>query len=123
VERMSYEALALSRQPRYTGHIINALLCITKISLLLTTPQPSFPSAGEAYYRTKQWGPALKKFYAIQRHFQDYIDDMSDFHGFCLRKVSFSGVQIYDFVCGIKETMLCRPCIPFDRLRDSYPYC
>lgn len=42
---------------------------------------------GESYSRTKQWGQALKKFYAIKKHFQDYIDDMSDFHGFCLRKV------------------------------------
>ena len=45
---------------------------------------------GEAYSRTKQWGLALKKFYAIQKHFQDYIYDMSDFHGFCLRKVKIN---------------------------------
>ena len=41
---------------------------------------------GESYSRTKLWGLALKKFYAIQKHFQDYIDDMSDFHDFYLSK-------------------------------------
>jgi NMDA receptor-regulated protein 1 len=108
-EERRWQALVLSCQPHYTGHSINALSIFV-------------PSAGEAYYRTKQWGPALKKFYAIQRHFQDYIDDMSDFHGFCLRKVNFSGVQTYGFVCGINETVLSWPRMPFDQLRYSYPY-
>lgn len=49
-----------------------------------------YVTVGEAYSRTKQWGLALKKFYAIQKHFQDYIYDMSDFHGFCLRKVKIN---------------------------------
>jgi peptide alpha-N-acetyltransferase len=42
----------------------------------------------EAYFRTRQWGPALRKFYAIRKHFTDYNDDMFDFHGYCMRKVS-----------------------------------
>lgn len=50
---------------------------------------------GEAYSRTKQWGLALKKFYAILKHFQDYIYDMSDFHGFCLRKVNSEYSRIF----------------------------
>ena len=85
--------------------IVNTLTSLTvthctapTLSSPLTAPTLSPPlTTGEAYYRTKQWGPALKKFYAIQKHFQDYIDDMSDFHGFCLRKVSLRGVQIYGF--------------------------
>ena len=44
--------------------------------------------AGEAYARLKQWGPALKKFYSVQKHFVDYVEDMFDFHGFCVRKTS-----------------------------------
>lgn len=41
----------------------------------------------EAYARTKQWGAALRKFYAVRKHFNDYNDDMFDFHGYCMRKV------------------------------------
>lgn len=49
--------------------------------------------AGEAYAREKKWGLALKKFYAIQKHFTDYIEDLFDFHGFCLKKVT---LRVYD---------------------------
>jgi N-alpha-acetyltransferase 15/16, NatA auxiliary subunit len=42
----------------------------------------------ESYARTKQWGPALRKFYAIQKHFLDYTEDMFDFHQFAIRKVT-----------------------------------
>lgn len=44
--------------------------------------------AGEAFARTKQWGLALKKFYSVQAHFGDYVEDMFDFHSFCVRKTS-----------------------------------
>ena len=44
--------------------------------------------AGEALCRTKNWGPALKKFHSVRKHFQDYVEDMFDFHGFCVRKMS-----------------------------------
>lgn len=44
--------------------------------------------AGEAFSRTKQWGLALKKFYSVQAHFGDYVEDMFDFHSFCVRKTS-----------------------------------
>lgn len=43
---------------------------------------------GEAYARTKQYGRALKKYYAILTHFHDFIEDMFDFHGYCIRKVN-----------------------------------
>lgn len=45
----------------------------------------------EAYARTKQWGAALRKFYAVRKHFNDYNDDMFDFHGYCMRKVPHQG--------------------------------
>lgn len=41
----------------------------------------------ESYARTRQWGAALRKFYAIRKHFMDYNNDMFDFHGYCMRKV------------------------------------
>lgn len=47
----------------------------------------------EAYAREKKWGLALKKFYAVQKHFMDYVEDMFDFHAFCLKKVT---LRVYD---------------------------
>ena len=44
--------------------------------------------AGESFSRQKQWGLALKKFYSVNQHFTDYIEDMFDFHGFCVRKTT-----------------------------------
>jgi len=49
--------------------------------------------AGEAYAREKKWGLALKKFYAVQKHFNDYVEDLIDFHGFCIKKVT---LRVYD---------------------------
>eukprot|EP01041_Mallomonas_annulata_P008253 gene8253-16973_t len=40
----------------------------------------------ESYARKKDFGPALKKFYAIEKHFLDFIEDQFDFHGFAMRK-------------------------------------
>lgn len=42
---------------------------------------------GEAYERLGQNGPALKKFYAVEKHFMDFIEDKFDFHSYCMRKV------------------------------------
>lgn len=43
----------------------------------------------DSYCRKKQWGQALKQFYAVRKHFYDYYDDLFDFHGFCMRKVCY----------------------------------
>lgn len=43
----------------------------------------------ESYARSKQWGLALRKFYAVRKHFVEYNDDMFDFHGYCMRKVRY----------------------------------
>ena len=43
----------------------------------------------ESYARSHQWGAALRKFYAIRKHFTDYNEDMFDFHGYCMRKVPY----------------------------------
>jgi tetratricopeptide (TPR) repeat protein len=45
---------------------------------------------GEAYERMSQQGPALKKFYAVEKHFLDFLEDKFDFHGYTLRKVYMS---------------------------------
>lgn len=42
----------------------------------------------EAFARQKQWGMALKKFCAVQKHFNDYVEDLFDFHGFCIKKTT-----------------------------------
>jgi peptide alpha-N-acetyltransferase len=49
----------------------------------------------EAYSRIKIWGLALKNFSAIKKHFNDYFDDLFDFHGYCIRKVFFFFLFLY----------------------------
>ena len=44
--------------------------------------------AGDSFARQKQWGMALKKYHSVLSHFNDYIEDMFDFHGFCVRKTT-----------------------------------
>uniref|UniRef100_A0A7S2ZBR2 Uncharacterized protein n=1 Tax=Rhodosorus marinus TaxID=101924 RepID=A0A7S2ZBR2_9RHOD len=41
---------------------------------------------GDAYIRMKRPGLALKNFKAVERHFEDMIEDQFDFHSYCLRK-------------------------------------
>jgi peptide alpha-N-acetyltransferase len=61
--------------------------------------------AAEAHARRKQWGPALKMFYAVQSHFQLYLEDMFDFHGFCLRKVIVNKIIMTTTICGANIAM------------------
>lgn len=42
----------------------------------------------ESYARKKCWALALKKFYCVKQHFEDQYDDLFDFHGYCVRRVS-----------------------------------
>jgi peptide alpha-N-acetyltransferase len=41
---------------------------------------------GESYARLGRNGLALKKFYAVEKHFLDFIEDKFDFHSYCVRK-------------------------------------
>jgi peptide alpha-N-acetyltransferase len=41
---------------------------------------------GESYARLGRNGLALKKFYAVEKHFLDFIEDKFDFHSYCIRK-------------------------------------
>ncbi|OQR91416.1 N-terminal acetyltransferase A complex subunit nat1-like protein [Achlya hypogyna] len=41
-----------------------------------------------AHARQHADGPALKKFAAVEKHFNDFIDDQFDFHSYCMRKMT-----------------------------------
>jgi len=43
---------------------------------------------GESYLRTGQYGKALKKLLAVDKHFTDIVEDQFDFHTYCLRKMT-----------------------------------
>mmetsp|Transcript_20010 Transcript_20010/g.29024 ORF Transcript_20010/g.29024 Transcript_20010/m.29024 type:complete len:901 (+) Transcript_20010:308-3010(+) len=38
--------------------------------------------------RKGQWGRSLKKYMAIDKHFEDFHEDQFDFHSYCIRKVT-----------------------------------
>jgi len=42
----------------------------------------------QSQYRQGCLGPALKKFTAIEKHFQEFIEDQFDFHTYCIRKMT-----------------------------------
>jgi N-alpha-acetyltransferase 15/16, NatA auxiliary subunit len=44
--------------------------------------------AAESHIRCGQIAPALKKLVAVERHFEDMIEDQFDFHTYCLRKAT-----------------------------------
>lgn len=44
--------------------------------------------SADAHLRLKQWGESLRKYYAIKHHFNLHLDDLFDFHGYCVRKTT-----------------------------------
>lgn len=38
--------------------------------------------------RQRKYGPALKKFAAVEKHFADFAEDQFDFHTYCIRKTT-----------------------------------
>jgi peptide alpha-N-acetyltransferase len=38
--------------------------------------------------RKKEWGKSLKKYMAVEQHFEDFHEDQFDFHSYCIRKVT-----------------------------------
>jgi peptide alpha-N-acetyltransferase len=62
--------------------------------------------AGEAWCIQRQFGQALKKFYSVQQHFSDYIEDMFDFHSFAVRK---STLRAHIDASGMQERVLGHP--------------
>lgn len=45
---------------------------------------------GQAHARLGNWGLALKSFYAVEKHFTDFVEDQFDFHAFSIRKVNLA---------------------------------
>jgi len=50
------------------------------------------------YARKGDWGKCLKKFTAVEKHFEDFHEDQFDFHSYCLRKNTLrSYVEVLKF--------------------------
>ncbi|KAI7993585.1 N-terminal acetyltransferase A complex auxiliary subunit NAA15, partial [Camellia lanceoleosa] len=45
-------------------------------------------ASGESYFRQGDLGRALKKFLFVEKHYADINEDQSDFHSYCLRKMT-----------------------------------
>mmetsp|Transcript_115959 Transcript_115959/g.334857 ORF Transcript_115959/g.334857 Transcript_115959/m.334857 type:complete len:889 (+) Transcript_115959:108-2774(+) len=43
---------------------------------------------GACLARKEKWGPGLKKYSAVVKHFDDFQEDQFDFHHYCVRKVT-----------------------------------
>lgn len=43
---------------------------------------------GDMYANQLHYGPALKQFNLVSKHFDDFCDDQLDFHSYCLRKLT-----------------------------------
>lgn len=43
---------------------------------------------GKSQLRQKKYGLALKRFFAVEKHFNDFIEDQFDFHTYCIRKMT-----------------------------------
>ncbi|KAJ3670740.1 hypothetical protein LUZ60_008166 [Juncus effusus] len=44
--------------------------------------------SGESYFRQGDLGRALKNFLAVEKHYNDMMEDQFDFHSYCLRKMT-----------------------------------
>jgi tetratricopeptide (TPR) repeat protein len=42
----------------------------------------------DSYRRKGELGPAIKKYGAIESHFEDFVDDQFDFHTYCIRRMT-----------------------------------
>ncbi|KAI9912420.1 hypothetical protein PsorP6_005219 [Peronosclerospora sorghi] len=43
---------------------------------------------GKSQLRQKKYALALKRFFAVEKHFNDFVDDQFDFHTYCIRKMT-----------------------------------
>ncbi|RLN73598.1 hypothetical protein BBJ28_00026180, partial [Nothophytophthora sp. Chile5] len=43
---------------------------------------------GKSQLRQRKFGLALKRFFAVEKHFNDFIEDQFDFHTYCIRKMT-----------------------------------
>jgi N-alpha-acetyltransferase 15/16, NatA auxiliary subunit len=42
----------------------------------------------QSQFWLRAYGPALKKFAAVEKHFADFAEDQFDFHTYCVRKMT-----------------------------------
>ncbi|ETV95409.1 hypothetical protein H310_11284 [Aphanomyces invadans] len=63
-------------------------------------------AAGAAQFRQRHAGPALKKFAAVEKHFNDFLDDQFDFHSYCMRKMT---LRAYVQMLRMCDTLLGHP--------------
>ncbi|RHY97196.1 hypothetical protein DYB35_001707, partial [Aphanomyces astaci] len=63
-------------------------------------------AAGAAQFRQLHAGPALKKFVAVEKHFNDFLDDQFDFHTYCMRKMT---LRAYVQMLRMCDTLLGHP--------------
>lgn len=45
-------------------------------------------ASGDCNTRAGSWGPALKRYHQIRKHFEDFQEDQFDFHTYCVRKMT-----------------------------------
>ncbi|CAM6079648.1 unnamed protein product [Sphagnum tenellum] len=45
-------------------------------------------ASGDSYFRQGMMGKALKKYLAVEKHYNDMVEDQFDFHTYCLRKMT-----------------------------------
>ncbi|CAI5716583.1 unnamed protein product [Peronospora effusa] len=43
---------------------------------------------GKSQLRQQKYGLALKRFFAVEKHFNDFVEDQFDFHTYCIRKMT-----------------------------------
>ncbi|CAH0481768.1 unnamed protein product [Peronospora belbahrii] len=43
---------------------------------------------GKSQMRQQNYGLALKRFFAVEKHFNDFVEDQFDFHTYCIRKMT-----------------------------------
>lgn len=43
---------------------------------------------GRSRIRKEEFGLALKRFFAVEKHFNDFVEDQFDFHTYCIRKMT-----------------------------------
>lgn len=62
-------------------------------------------AAAKCHTRGKKFGRALKYYHAVLSHFQQFVEDQFDFHGYCLRR---SAVNSYLELLKVEDKMYAR---------------
>lgn len=81
--RANRDDVALERISLFTRHEGNPLQNLYDMQCIWYELE-----AASCYERQRKWGPSLKKYAAIEKHFEDINEDQFDFHSYCIRKVT-----------------------------------